>query len=269
MKEITTHPGEQELILHYYGEADDPAALEEHFKTCAACRIAFESLQSTLNAIEPPEIPRRPETYGSDVWARLEPALLPGHRQTIEGRAHRFLWWPVATPARLALAAACLALPIAGFIIGLLWRTTPQPAATRPGLVADIVTPEQVRERILLVTVGDHLERSQMALVEFVNVEGDRDVDISSAQTWVEDLLASNRLYRQTASEEGNTAVADLLEELERVLVEIARSPSTISAAELARLHERIDERGILFKVKVLGNRIREDAQRPLTEPTS
>ncbi|MBI1876451.1 MAG: hypothetical protein HYS05_21525 [Acidobacteria bacterium] len=266
----TKHLGEDELILHYYGEADDPAASEGHLKACAACRAAFESLQSTLNAVEAPAIPWRAETYGSDVWARLEPHVGRPNHQIFKSPNHQISWRSLAwTPARLALAGACVALPLVGFLVGLRWSSAPGRPVTRTGVVAETVPPERVRERILLITVGDHLERSQMALVELVNAEADRPIDISSEQTWVEDLLAANRLYRQSASEEGETAVADLLDELERVLVEIARSPSTLSAVELARLRARIEERGILFKVKVLGTRIREDAQRSFTQPTS
>lgn len=263
----TKHLGEHELILHYYGEADDPAASEGHLNACAACRAAFESLQSALNAAEAPAVPWRPESYGSDVWVRIEPRLGRRERLPAPWRA----WWPIAwTPARLALAGACVALPLIGFLLGLGWSSlSPAPTGAPTGVVADTVGSDKVRERILLVAVGDHLERSQMALVELVNAESDRSIDISSEQTWVEDLLAANRLYRQTASEEGETAVADLLDELERVLVEIARGPSTLSAAELARLRARIEERGILFKVRVLGTRIREDAQRAFAQPTS
>jgi hypothetical protein len=338
----TKHLGEDELILHYYGEADDPAACEGHLQACGACRARFESLQSTLNAVEAPAIPWRPADYGSEVWGRVESSLGEALASRLLGRRARVAarwrpWWPLAwTPASspwwksgvapraamrpldhpsaaaalgtpggkarrpsisgiceggatqpggmqrrpnaaglppraawLALAGACVALPLIGFLVGLRWSSVLGRTVARTGVVADTVSPERVRARILLITVGDHLERSQMALVELVNAESDRAIDISSEQIRVEDLLAANRLYRQTASEEGEPAVADLLDELERVLVEIARSPSTLSAAELSRLRTRIEERGILFKVKVLGTRIREDAQRPFTLPTS
>ena len=257
------HPGEEQLVLHYYGEADDPQAVEAHFAACSTCRVAFESIQTTLNAIPEPEVPFRPEHYGEQVWARLKLKSADLH---VSKSADRIWWLP-----RFAVAAAAIALPLVGFLVGLLWsKTAPAPAGARPGIVAEAGgPPEQVRERILMGNVGDHLERSQMALVELVNAEVDRPVDISVEQTWVEDLLAANRLYRQTASEDGNTAVADLLDELERVLVEIARSPSTISAEDLGRLRTRIEERSLLFKVRVLGNRIREDAQRPVTQPIS
>jgi len=117
-----------------------------------------------------------------------------------------------------------------------------------------------IRERVLLVAVGDHLERSQMVLVELANAGAPAAgrLDISYEQQTAEDLLESNRLYRQTAATNGDVATAALLEELERVLLEIAHSPSEVSARQLEELRRQIEDRGILFKVKVFGSRVEQ-----------
>jgi hypothetical protein len=119
-----------------------------------------------------------------------------------------------------------------------------------------------VRERVLLVAVGDHLERSRMVLVELANAGAPAAgrLDISYEQKTAEDLLESNRLYRQTAATNGDVATAALLEELERVLLEIAHSPSEVSARQLEELRRQIEDRGILFKVKVFGSRVEQSA---------
>jgi len=49
-----------------------------------------------------------------------------------------------------------------------------------------------------------------------------------------------------------------VLDELERVLVEVAASPDALSAVEAERVRERIESRGLLFKVRVLSSEIRE-----------
>ena len=115
-----------------------------------------------------------------------------------------------------------------------------------------------VRERVLLIAVGDHLERSQMVLVELAHAETRDELDISAERQLADDLLASNRLYRQTAQQMGQTNVAGILDELERVLVEVARGPSTVSIRQLADIQQRIESQGILFKVKVMGSNIRQ-----------
>ena len=115
-----------------------------------------------------------------------------------------------------------------------------------------------VRERVLLIAVGDHLERSQMVLVELAHADTSGELDISAERQLADDLVASNRLYRQTARQMGHANVAGLLDELERVLVEVARGPSTMTMQQLADIQQRIESQGILFKVKVIGSEIRQ-----------
>jgi hypothetical protein len=129
---------------------------------------------------------------------------------------------------------------------------------------------ERTRDRILLVAVGDHLEKSQMVLMELVNAapeKGDKgEVDIASEQERAEDLLSSNRLYRMTAQEIGDKKMANVLDELERVLIEIAHEPAKVNSDELKDLQRRIEAQGVLFKVRVVGANIR-DQKKP--EPQS
>ncbi|MGH9779080.1 MAG: hypothetical protein ACRD5I_11775, partial [Candidatus Acidiferrales bacterium] len=113
-------------------------------------------------------------------------------------------------------------------------------------------------ERILLVAVGDHLERSERILIEIVNAEDSSAADISSERAWAEELVAANRLYRQTAAREGEPGVASVLEDLERVLLEVANSSEELTPAERERLRKRIESGGILFRVRVLGTQVRE-----------
>ena len=55
--------------------------------------------------------------------------------------------------------------------------------------------------------------------------------------------------------------MAAVLEDLERLLVEITSSPSVASHDDLARWREQIDAKGLLFKVTVMGARVRERQQ--------
>jgi HPt (histidine-containing phosphotransfer) domain-containing protein len=100
-------------------------------------------------------------------------------------------------------------------------------------------------------------------LTELAHRNGGGAADISLEQATAGDLLAANRLYRQTAIRNGDAAVAAVLEDLERVLVEVASSPSPASHDDLARWREQIDAKGLLFKVTVMGARVRERQQDP------
>jgi hypothetical protein len=153
------------------------------------------------------------------------------------------------------VAAAMAVLTIGAFLAGRSWqKPAPRQMAAIDG---------STRERILLVAVGDHLERSEMVLVELANAGAPAAgrLDISNEQRTAEDLLESNRLYRQTAATNGDVATAALLEELERVLLDIAHSPSEVSARQLEDLRKQIEDRGILFKVKIFGSKVEQSAQ--------
>jgi polyhydroxyalkanoate synthesis regulator phasin len=141
-------------------------------------------------------------------------------------------------------------------------------AARRRPVVAKNRNNQQIRERILLVAVGDHLERSQMVLAELDNApDGKGKLDISDERRMAEDLLDDNRLYRQTARTTGDNSMASVLDDLERVLLEIAHSPSEISSEQLNDLREQIESRGLLFKVRVLGSEARDSGTHSLENP--
>ena len=119
-----------------------------------------------------------------------------------------------------------------------------------------------VRERVLLVAVGQHLERSRMVLVELTNAHGLGPAPIKSEQQWAASLMAENRLYRQAAVRSGDTAVVGVLEELGRVFAEVANGPDVLSPRQLSDLRARIEARGLLFKVKVVEGQVRAKTRR-------
>ena len=65
------------------------------------------------------------------------------------------------------------------------------------------------------------------------------------------------QLYRQAAEKAGNTGMANVLEDLERTLIEIANSPSRLSSTEFAEFRRRVDTDDMLFKIKVVGSQVR------------
>jgi len=240
-----SHLSEEQLVLHYYADGESYAAVETHLSECEICRLQFETLRSELDAIESP-VPERGPEYGAEVWRRLE-ARLPERRV----RA-RFSWLPVWAPA-----AAVAALVVMAFLAGNWYERNKAPKEIARG-------GGRVAERILVIAVGDHLDRSQMVLAEIANANpGGGLVDISEERQLAHDLLGENRLYRQTATRTGDAGVASVLDDLERVLVEIANSPDRVSSAEFQVIRNRIESQGLLFKVRVMGSRLRANPPPP------
>jgi hypothetical protein len=114
----------------------------------------------------------------------------------------------------------------------------------------------QVRERVLVVAVGDHLERSKMLLVEIANADPAQGFPVLDQREVAEDLVYNNRLYRQTAMTAGDARVTGLLDDLERVLIEIAHSPEELQGPRLQSLRERIRNEGLIFKIRVAGTKL-------------
>jgi hypothetical protein len=112
------------------------------------------------------------------------------------------------------------------------------------------------------VAVGEHLDQSQMVLLELLNGSaGTGVVSLGYEQERVRDLVAANRLYRQTALQAGDEGVGEVLDALERVLIEIANAPPDVSARELQALRADIELRGILFRLRVVSSEMRAREQ--------
>ena len=234
-----THLSDDDLVLLHYRDEAGPGA-EDHVAGCAECAERLAALGQTLALLPSPEAPERGEDYGARVWERLRPQLaLPEPRPMVVAMRSRLL--PRAA-SFLALAAAL----VLAFLLGRRFPDQPQPLSA------------EVRERVLLVAVGEHLERSQMVLIELQHATGNGSVDIKSEREWAEQLVPANRLYRQAAVRAGEPGVASVLDDLERVLVEIAASPDQLPSASLEEIRQRIEAQGILFKVRVLGSQVRE-----------
>ena len=154
---------------------------------------------------------------------------------------------------RLAVAASIGILMVAAFAAGRVWERPP--SAPRGSVEAD----PALNERLLRAAVEDHLERSQRVLVELVNADDDIGGPIAGDRARAADLVAAGRLYRRSAEQIGDAEIGRLLEDLERVLVEVANGP-TDAPEELNRLRQRIDEQDLVFRVRVVAREMRERA---------
>ena len=248
-----THPKEEELIAYHDGEAGGRGGIGAHVADCPECRAELERIDALLAALNALPAPDPGEDYGARVWQRIAPKLPEKRRHwwnflsTAAAPAHWF------SPQRWAAVGAIAALVLAAFLAGRFTNRPVQPPVADAG---------NVRERVLIMAVGEHLGRSEMVLVELANVgpqsPTQKRVNISGEQRRAEDLLEENRLYRQTALEQGDSALAGVLDELERVLLDVAHSPQQMTPVQLEDMRRRIEARGILFKVRVVGKELQQ-----------
>jgi hypothetical protein len=229
-----THMDEEQFVQSYYGEGDE--MFRRHIEDCAECRTAYERLKELLDSISDYPVPERNSAYGAEVWARLTP-----HLPLARPRPFWFRWW--------VLGPALAAVLIIAFWAGML---TQQKQA---GISAT------ARQRVLLMAISDHLERSQVVLTELVHADAET-ADISYERERARDLVNENRLLRESAADMDDSVDAGLLDELERVLLDVANSPSTLQQHDLQAIQQRIESEGLLFKVRVTGTNAREKGQK-------
>jgi hypothetical protein len=229
---------DDDLILYLYGESEDSAAVQRQIEASEELRSRCETLRLVLAAVDAVPVPERGESYGAEVWARVQPRLAGQRRM---GRLLSFRPLPYRRWQPLGWAAAALLILAVGFSLGRLW---PRPEAL----------PVEARDRILLATVAAHLERSERLLADVTNGPG--TVDLSAERAWARDLLAANRLYRQSVRQAGRQRLAVVLDDLEPFLLDLAHTADEAPAAEIAALRERIADQGLLFKVRVESDRL-------------
>lgn len=180
---------------------------------CAECRAEYQALQRLLKTMDAGAVPERDADYGRRVWSAV----------SARTRVRRYSWRAFG-----ALAA--------GLVVGVALQFGNKPVVVEP-------VKDDVSARVLEAALESHFESSHVVLTEIVNQQG-------PAQMWsqetAEDLLADNRLYRQTAEATGQADTERLLEDLEEVLVEIAHAPA--GSQELRR---RIEAKGVLFAIQV------------------
>jgi hypothetical protein len=247
------HVSEEELVLHYYGDTPNSVAIEEHLQACAECRANLESLNQLLETVDRAIVPERAASYADEVWRELIPELVKESRRERSSIFARLL--NLQFP-RWAIASGLALLLFGAFVAGTFFpsrQDAPKIAAVQ---TAEPIS-EQARQRILFREIGDHLERSQLALIELINSKTNEVVDITEEQELARQLVEVNRLFRKNALRIGEIAVAVMLDDLERTLIEIANSPPQLSAAEVDDLQQRFEEEDLLFKVKMVGDLVR------------
>ncbi len=255
------HLTDDELILHCYGEVEraDQARVDAHLAACAECQGAKEKIARVMAMVDTAAPVEAPEGFERMAWARLEPRLEVQGVSPVRRSAHLLYDMVLGRTAReggwfpqWALAGGVAALLVAAFWAGRISG-------------GDVVAPVPVAAvgeiepaRVLQATVGDHLDRTQIMLVELANADTDGADVLAGEQERAVDLVAANRLIRQSAMQSGDGQIVDILEDLERVLLEVANAPANATSNDLTDLQSRITREDLLFRLRVIASEMRQ-----------
>src|SRR5215203_3826477 len=183
---MNTHLTEDDLILHFYGETEpgDAARVESHLASCPDCQGARAALVRVMMLVDSAGPVEAPSGFERTAWARLEPQL----DSNVRSGWRTFFWFP-----QWALAGGVAAMLVVAFVAGRVSGRDPSITAPTQAVVSD-----GEPSRVLEAEVGDHLDRTQMMLVELVNAETDHSDVLAGEQARASDLVAVNRLIRQS-----------------------------------------------------------------------
>jgi hypothetical protein len=240
-----SHLTEEELVEAYYGDSQGESG--EHLSQCPDCRAELARLAELLDEVRTAPMPERGVGYGREVWARLEPRLNAGKPRWWDR------WW-VLGPAGAALLAASF---FAGMVT---MRTHPPAVIQQTPVTSQAAVSDKDSERVFLSAMGDHLDRSEILLAQLLHATPG-ELDSKDQRARARDLVEENRLLRATARRSGDRAHAALLDDLERVFLDLANNPGQLSSEDVADLRRRVEDQGLLFKVRVTSTAARSKGQ--------
>ena len=248
--------------LYFYGELNDRdrAALERHAAGCAECRRALEELTVIRAALDArPDVSAPPGGDWSAFMTRLDDAIRAGASPAIGEAA------PASPRRRLTAAlaiAALLSLVTLGALVAI--RTRSAPAAGDASTTAAAVRPadapaESASARRSTTAAGDaaltevseqHFTRSKLVVLGLAtkNPADGAGVDWNYERTLATSLLNDTRLYRRAAEERGLRPLADVMGDLELLLLQTSMS-ETPDAEALVQLQQLIRRRDLLTKM--------------------
>jgi hypothetical protein len=227
------HLSEEDLVLIYYGEPGVQGGAQ-HLAECPQCKAAADSLAQTLDLCNEWPVPVPDAGFERRVWGR------------------RLSRWSM--PRMWIGLTAAAALLIAVFLLGR------QSSAPQPSIMAGLSN--QARERILEISLADHLDRAEMLLTEISNAGDPGLMNFVAERGRAQDLVEEGRLMRQTLARQGDSPTLTFLDEVERFLIEVANTSDSVSPNELRELQQRIGSGSLLFKVKIIESNLRTRGQK-------
>ena len=240
------------IELYWYGELsqEERDGARRHLDRCLECRQALHDLEIIAAALaERPQVASPPGGDWSRFMAELSAAAAAEPRPTPMSPAvsvrrtgrHRLVPY-FASAALLALVTMSVFTLVRG-------RSATLPA---DGVQADGVVdvsfdagPSSVPDPALVSLSDQHFQRSKLVLLGLTT----RDTAAPAAADWEYErdlaatLLQDTRLYRRAVEEHGMTGLADVLRDLEMVLLQTSMSegPDRESLEGIQRLIRRRD----------------------------
>lgn len=240
---------DEQLILLYYGEHDDPQ-LAAVVAASPELSARLQALGDALAVLDQVPVAGEESFDVHALWMKLQPHLVaePSHHRAASKRWRQ--WLNALRQPRLSLAglASVLAVAALAFWLGGRHVTAPSP----------LMAGDAWRGAALEVFLVQHLNESERWLTHAANRSAGQTLEHQGSvgdvldPVWTESLLHRNRLYRITAANTGQQMVAQVLSDFESVLLQTANQP--VATARVVNPQPQIER--VLFRVRVLNRQV-------------
>ncbi len=256
----------KEMAAFLYGELSprESQNLESHLKSCSGCSRELNSIKKVFNGADTlnPEMESAMNQVDWEVlsekivdhaWKRRT-ASAPGYKAGIR----RFWILPRLRPVFTAL--------FLGILLGaaLTFMVLRPPQSQWLGSYELIVTPEALESMDIEVVrraTLDYLDRSQYLLLDLVEASPDRAVQFwrsEFASRQAQDLLFKKKTIDQQLDSYRMAKAKVLCDQIELLFLELSQVSQEVSAAELEKLQDLVQERQLVMKIKLVKKELQE-----------
>ena len=262
------------IELYFYDElgAGERASMARHIASCAECRHALEELTVIREALATrPVVSAPPGGDWSGFMTRLNDAVALEERAN-PAVATKSAESPALDPPRGAATATVRAAPYlamaallalgtmsVAYVARSSWGRDPRPApeAARgpaPATTGAALQPDPDRtagpESAFAMLSEQHLERSKLVVLGLATKDARRArlEDWEYERQLASTLLTDTRLYRLAAEERGLKTIADVMRDLELVLLQTSLAAHS-GPEDLAQIQRLIDKRDLVTKI--------------------
>jgi hypothetical protein len=257
---------QKELAAFLYGEISlrQSRSLESHLESCPACRRELNSIKKVFNGADTlnPEMEAAMQQVDWEALSEriVDHAWRRGFHAASRNRTgiRRFWILPHLRPVFAALVLGILL----GAALTLLVLRPPRP--TRLGSREVIMTPEALESMDIEVVrraTLDYLDRSQYLLLDLVQASPD-----GAAQFWrsefasrqAQDLLFKKKTIDQQLDSYRMAKARVLCDQIELLFLELIQVSQKVSAAELEKLQDLVQDRQLVMKIKLVKKELQE-----------
>jgi hypothetical protein len=247
------------IETYFYDElpAAERQQVARHVRTCADCRAAIEQLEDIRRALATrPDIVAPPGDDWSSFMARLRASTAAADSEATaaegdHGHASAMRW----SRSGLMATAALLALTTMGVMFVMRARPPIAPVAAlqTPHLPDSAGPTGRTGNQGFEALSEEHFERSKLVVLGLAA----KDPVRTTSADWVYErelaatLLSDTRMYRMAAEDRGLRSIADVMGDLELVLLQASFADER-DPASLAQIQRLIRRRDLVEKMDVV-----------------